>query len=64
MKSKESTFFKGSHRDINYLINRFESFSHSGADYAWAHYIIINLDKQIKEQFCQKPIDNGTYVLL
>jgi len=50
MESKESTSFRGTYRDVNYLIKRFESFAHTNSTYGWTHYIIINLDKHIKDK--------------
>jgi hypothetical protein len=53
---KESTIFRGNYRDIHYTINRFKAFEHSGNEYAWTHYIHLNIDKQIKDEVIREKL--------
>lgn len=44
---KETIIYRDQYKDVYYEINRFKAFGHTNADFNWAHYIHLNLDKLI-----------------
>jgi len=47
---EKSEIYRDQYRDVDFSISKFKAFSHSLNSASWAHYIHLNLDKQIKDK--------------
>jgi len=50
METKEVIIHSGQYRNVNFSIKQFEPLGSPGNEYSWAHYIHLNLDKQIRDK--------------